>query len=304
MTQSMVLYCKSYRRDFLRVKRLLISLQKHNRDQLPFYISTPIADHELLLEVLGKDGHNFSYHWIADEAIIAANPRAPKDVQLGMPGRLSQAIIKAEFWRLGLADNYLCIDSDSIFIRDFGKTDFLASDGYPYTILHQNKELFQLATNRGYTKVEQDLREEAIRVQQLFAREGPQYYCAPAPFIWSAKVWQSLDEQYLMPRGITLWDAVTPHHPETLFYGEALLNFQAIPIRMIEPLFRIYHYDWQYYTAQRLGETEAKFKQNFLGVIYQSNWESELDYGVSNKSFASRTLKSMKRFLRYIKSYF
>jgi len=304
MTQSIVLYCKSYRRDFLRVKRLLISLQKHNRDKLPFYISTPTADRELLLEVLGKDGQNFSYIWIADEAIIAANPRAPKNVQLGMPGGLSQAIIKAEFWRLGLADNYLCIDSDSIFIRDFGKTDFLASDGYPYTVLHQNKELFQLATNRGYAKVEQDLREEAIRVQQLFGRQGPQYYCAPAPFIWSAKVWQSLDEHYLTPKGITLWDAVTPRHPETLLYGEALLNFQAIPIRMIEPLFRIYHYDWQYYTAQRLGETEAKLKQNFLGVIYQSNWESELDYGLSNKSFASRTLKSMKRFMRYIKSYF
>jgi hypothetical protein len=304
MTQSIVLYCKSYRRDFLRVKRLLISLQKHNRDKLPFYISTPTADRELLLEVLGKDGQNFSYIWIADEAIIAANPRAPKDVQLGMPGGLSQAIIKAEFWRLGIADNYLCIDSDSIFIRDFGKTDFLASDGYPYTVLHQNKELFQLAANRGYAKVEQDLREEAIRVQQLFGRQGPQYYCAPAPFIWSAKVWQSLDEHYLTPKGITLWDAVTPRHPETLLYGEALLNFQAIPIRMIEPLFRIYHYDWQYYTAQRLGETETKLKQNFLGVIYQSNWESELDYELSNKSFASRTLKSMKRFLRYIKSYF
>ena len=304
MTQSMVLYCKSYRRDFLRVKRLLISLQKHNRDKLPFYLSTPIADHELLLEVLGKDGHNFSYHWIADEAIVAANPRAPKDAQLGIPGGLSQAIIKAEFWRLELADNYLCIDSDSIFIRDFGKTDFLASDGYPYTVLHQNKELFQLATNRGYTKVESNLREEAMRVQQLFGRHGPQYYCAPAPFIWSAKVWQSLDQQYLMPKGITLWEAVTPEYPETLFYGEALLNFQAIPIRMIEPLFRIYHYDWQYYTAQRLGETEAKLKQNFLGVIYQSNWESELDYGASNKSFTSRMLKSMKRFLRYIKSYF
>ena len=304
MTQSIVLYCKSYRRDFLRVKRLLISLQKHNRDKLPFYISTPTADRVLLLEVLGKDGQNFSYIWIADEAIIAANPRAPKNVQLGMLGGLSQAIIKAEFWRLGIADNYLCIDSDSIFIRDFGKTDFLASDGYPYTVLHQNKELFQLAANRGYAKVEQDLREEAIRVQQLFGRQGPQYYCAPAPFIWSAKVWQSLDEHYLTPKGITLWDAVTPRHPETLLYGEALLNFQAIPIRMIEPLFRIYHYDWQYYTAQRLGETEAKLKQNFLGVIYQSNWESELDYGLSNKSFASRTLKSMKRFLRYMKSYF
>ena len=65
MTQSIVLYCKSYRRDFLRVKRLLISLQKYNRDKLPFYISTPTADRELLLEVLGKEDQNFSYIWIS-----------------------------------------------------------------------------------------------------------------------------------------------------------------------------------------------------------------------------------------------
>jgi hypothetical protein len=203
-----------------------------------------------------------------------------------------------------LAQNYLCIDSDSVFIRDFGVSDFLASDGNPYTVLHQNKELFQLATNRGHAKVERDLRAETVRVQQLFGRLGPQYYCAPAPFIWSAKVWQSLDDQYLRPKGLTLWDAVTPEYPETLLYGEALLNFQAIPIRMIEPLFRIYHYDWQYYTARRLGETEPKLKQNFLGVIYQSNWESELDYGGSNKSLASSVLKSIKRYIRYVQSYF
>ena len=304
MTSSIALYCKSYRLDFLRVKRLLISLQKHNREALSVYISTPAADHDLLVDVLDYEGLKQSYEWVADEDIIAANLRAPKDVQVGMAGGLSQAIVKAEFWRLGLVQNYLCIDSDSVFIRDFGVSDFLARDGNPYTVLHQNKELFQLATNLGHTKVERDLRAEAVRVQQLFGRLGPQYYCAPAPFIWSAKVWQSLDDQYLLPKGLTLWDAVTPEYPETLLYGEALLNFQAIPIRMIEPLFRIYHYDWQYYTARRLGETEAKLKQNFLGIIYQSNWESELDYGSSNKSFASSVLKSIKRYIRYVQSYF
>lgn len=300
MALDFVLYCKSYRRDLLRVKRLLESLRHHNTQAIPFYISTPAVDKAVLFELLGEGS---DFHWISDESIVRSNPRAPQDIQKTKPGGIGQQVIKSEFWRLGIADNYLCIDSDSVFIRDFNKTDFLAPDGMPYTVLHQNKELFQLATNRGYLRVERDLRKEAETVKALFSRVGPNYYCAPAPFIWSAKVWQSLDAQYLQPKGMTLWDLVTPEHPESLLYGEALLNYQAIPVRAIEPLFRIYHYDWQFYLSRRLGETVDKLKQNFMGVIYQSAWESELDFGTPSKSFLSRVLKRTKHFLRFLHSY-
>jgi hypothetical protein len=72
---------------------------------------------------------------------------------------------------------------------------------------------------------------------------------------------------------------------------------------MIEPLFRIYHYDWHYYLLRRLGETQEKLAQNFMGVIYQSAWESELDYGAPSKSLPSRLLKRSKRLLRLLQSY-
>lgn len=296
---DIVLYCKSYRKDFLRLKRLLASIQQFNRDEIPFYVSTPEADQELLIQVVGSTG----YHWVSDESIIAANPRVSLASTYEVPGGLAQAVIKSEFWRLGIAVNYLCIDSDSIFIRDFARDDFLAPDGDPYTVLHQNKDLFQMASNRGHLKVERDLRAEAERVQALFGRIGPRYYCAPAPFIWSAKVWQSFDQGYLIPKGMTLWDAVTPECPETLLYGEALLKYQAIPIRAIEPLFRIYHYDWQYYLYKRLGETTEKLKQNYMGIIYQSNWESEMSLGANDKGALSVLLKRIKRFGRYLQSY-
>jgi hypothetical protein len=300
MALDFVLYCKSYRRDLLRVKRLLASLRLHNIQSIPFYISTPEADKAVLFELLGEGS---DFHWISDESIIKANPRAPVGIEKTRPGGIAQQVIKSEFWRLGIAENYLCIDSDSIFIRDFGKADFLAPDGFPYTVLHQNKELFQMASNRGHLRVEQELRKEAETVKALFGRDGPNYYCAPAPFIWSAQVWNSLDTQYLQPKGMTLWDLITPDHPESLVYGETLLKYQAIPVRMIEPLFRIYHYDWHFYLSRRLGETQAKLKQNFLGLIYQSSWESELDYGAPAKPFFSRTLKRLKRSFRFLQSY-
>ena len=296
---DLVLYCKSYRNDFLRLKRLLASIDRFNADGLPFYISTPIADHELLIQIVGQEG----YHWVADEEIVRANAQADFAAYQAMPGGLSQQIIKSEFWRLGLTENYLCLDSDSLFIRPFYRPDFMAVDGNPYTVLHQNKEFLQLATDRGHLRVERDLRVEAERVKALFARVGPNFYCAPAPFIWSAKVWQSLDQGYLQPNDISLWKLISPAHPETLIYPEALLKYRAIPLIAIEPLFRTYHFDWHYYLMKRLGETEEKLRQNYLGVIYQSAWEFELNLGQVQKSTASRLIKHLKRFCRYLQSF-
>jgi hypothetical protein len=278
---------------------LLSSIEEFNKDGLAFYISTPQSEKPLLEEVIGKTG----YQWVSDESIVAANPRANMAQYEAMPGSLSQQIVKSEFWRLGLAENYLCLDSDCLFIRPFTAADFLSVDGTPYTVLHQNKELFQIATNRGHHKVERDLRAEADRVQSLFGRVGPRYYCAPAPFIWSARVWESLDRNLLEPSGKTLWDFISPQHPETLIYGEALMKFKAIPLLAIEPLFRAYHYDWEYYLFRRLGETTEKLKQNFMGVLYQSTWEVEMGLG-SDKSSLSLMLKRVKRFGRLLESYF
>jgi len=283
----------------VRLRRLLESINQFNVDRLDFYISTSEVEKNLLVEMLGEKG----YIWVADEDIVRANTKADFAKYQSIPGSLSQQIIKSEFWRLGYAENYLCLDSDCLFIRNFYKADFLSPDGVPYTVLHQNKELFQIAANRGHSKVERDLRVEAERVQALFDRRGPHFYCAPAPFIWSAKVWQSLDMKYLTPKGISLWELVSSQHPETLIYGEALLKYCAIPLIAIEPLFRTYHYDWQYFLMRRLGETETKLAKNYLGIIYQSAWESELNLELSRKSIYSKLLRRVKRFGRYLQSF-
>jgi len=274
-------------------------VNQYNLDQIPFYISTPRADHDLLISILGNE----AYIWVADEDIVTANPRADFKKYEELPGGISQQIIKSEFWRLKISSNYLCLDSDCIFIKNFFKDDFLTTDSIPYTVLHQNKEFFQMATNRGRLRVEHDLREEAKRVQSLFSRVGPLFYCAPAPFIWSAKVWESLDREYLVPRNISIWEFISHQHPETLIYGEALLKYKAIPLIAIEPLFRTYHYDWQYYLMRRLGETELKLKQNYLGVIYQSSWDGSVESSHVKKTLFSKMLRRFKRMINYFQSF-
>ena len=297
--KDIVLYCKTYSRDFLRLKRLLESINQFNQDKIPFYISTPQDQRAELIAVIG----DVNYHWVSDESIVAANPNAPQGIEKTRSGSLSQQAIKSEFWRLGISENYVCLDSDCVFIKSFGRSDFLASDGNPYTVIYQNKEFFQLAANRNYAKVANNLRVEGDAVKALFSRAGPNYYCPCPPFIWSAKVWRSLDENYLMPRDLSFWDISTESHPETLLYLEALLNYRAIPLYPIEQLFRIYYYDWHFYLQRRLGESLQKLTGNYLGVIYQSNWESNLDYGAPTRSVLSRVVRSAKRFLKYLTSF-
>jgi hypothetical protein len=298
--KDIVLYCKSYRRDFLRLKRLLDSINRYNVDQISFYISTPEEQYQELQSVLGV---GTGYQWVSDESIIASNPRVPAGIEKTRSGGLSQQAIKSEFWRLGLAENYVCLDSDCVFIKDFHRSDFLSADGSPYTVIYQNKEYFQIAINRGRLKVRTELSGEGDRVKNLLGRVGPNYYCPCPPFIWSAKVWKSLDEQYLKPRNLTFWDVNTKDHPETLLYIETLLNFKAIPLYPIEQLFRIYYYDWHFFLLRRMGEGLNKLTQNYLGVIYQSSWTQDLDYGSPQKSITSRLIRRVKKILRFIESF-
>jgi hypothetical protein len=277
----------------------LASIEQFNSDGIDFYISTPEADQELLVQVVGSHG----YQWVSDESIISANPRVKRGIEKKLSGSLSQQVIKSEFWRLGLTENYVCLDSDCVFITHFYRHHFLASDGAPYTVVYENKEFYQLADNRGHTKVFRNLYSESENVKALFGRSGPNYYCPCPPFIWSSKVWQSFDSEYLQPHGMTYWEYCKADRPETLTYLEALFKFKAIPVHAIEQLFRVYYYDWHFFLLKRQGETEEKLKKHFLGVIYQSNWNPELDYGGSSKSIGSRLVRKLKRFARYLQSY-
>ena len=59
-----------------------------------------------------------------------------------MRGWESQQIVKSSFWKLNLCKNYMMIDSDSYFIKEFTCDDFLYDDETPYTVMHEQKDLF------------------------------------------------------------------------------------------------------------------------------------------------------------------
>ncbi len=290
------LMCKSYAGDVKRTQRLASSIEAYNSDSIPAYISVPSSDMALFKNVIGKDRVN----WLCDEDIIGAQPKRDGGRYRTWSGRLSQQVIKAEFWRLGLCSNYVCLDSDAQFIQDFHQHHFLnPTTKTPYTVLCQSKEFLQLSQNRGIDKVLQYFKKESAEGKALFNRIGTDYDFCTQPVILSAKVWQDLYDRYLAPKDMDFWDAIERFPNELRWYGEALLEYKSIPLMPIQPLFRVYLYDWHYARLRRSGETPEKLKALFLGIVMQSNWEYEMDAGqqASRKSLMSRAARRVRRML-------
>ena len=289
--RPLALYCKSYSTDLRRVVRLAESIRQHNTDQLPFYVSVPQAELPLFREHLAGLGAEL----LADEDILRASPRLDP-AQIGrMPGSVSQQIVKSEFWRLGLSDAYLCLDSDSIFIRPFGLQDYLCADGTPYTVINEAQDLLQMSMAHGKPHVVDNFHREAQQVQALFDRQGRAYSFGPMPMVWHRLVWESLDDRYLRPQGMNFMDAIGQAPLESRWYGEALLKFQAIRLMPAEPFFKVYHYAWQLDQDRRRHLHLADLAKLFSGVIYQSSWEREMDWPTEGGGWLSRAGRRIRR---------
>ena len=292
----LVLYCKSYNTDLRRVVRLAESIRQYNREQLPFYVSVPREQLTLFrshVEMLVTD-------LIADEDILDASPGMNRNLLATLPGSIQQQVVKSEFWRLRLGEAYLCLDSDAIFIRPFGLSDFLTQAGAPYTMLDEAHDLLEDALRHKRYRVVEAFNREADLVQDLFGREGKRYSFGPFPVVWHRDVWQSLYEHYLKPRNMSLAEAIAQAPIESRWYGEALLAYQAIPLHPCQALFKVYHYGWQYDNDRDHGLGLDQLSQFYCGVIFQSAWERSMDWPQEGGHLLSRLGRRIRRYLKRI----
>lgn len=263
--ENLVLYCKSFSRDLDRVKMLFESINKHNIDNIPFYISVPQIDLKLFKSQLNTP------NILADEEIYP----------LLNSGWVNQQIIKSSFWKLNLSKNYVCLDSDSYFIRDFKLNDFIYKDDIPYTVIHEQKELFSWSISKvkelGFDP-KGGFIDDRKKIMDLFDRKSRYYDFGPSPTIWSSKVWKSLEDQYMTPNNLTFSNLIEYSPSEFSWYGEALLAFKEIEIYPVEPLFKVFHYPQQYIEYKQQNITEEMIAQNYMGIIMQSNFNGPIKY--------------------------
>jgi len=272
---NVILYCKSYSGDVQRVKKLKSSIEKYNRDNIPFYISCPKKDKQLFIDTLGTE----NYTLLFDEDIYSGKATFASTGLL-LDGWRSQQIVKSSIHKLKITKNYLCLDSDAYFITDFYERDFIAKDDIPYTIIHENKEISQykkLFFNSNFSKGAYKETLDAYR--EVFGSEYKKLYdYGPNPYIWSCKVWEHFEENYLNPNKLTLESFMVALESkygiqmrEAIIYGEYALNSKVIEIIPTGPLFKVYHWKEMVEFEQKAGLfDEEKIKESYLGIIYQS----------------------------------
>lgn len=261
-----ILFVKSYRPDFDRVINLLNSINEHNKDRIPVYISVNDLDYNFFAENINSD----NFHLIKDSTIFHCSIT---------DGWRYQQVIKANVYRLGICKNYLCIDSDSEFIRDFYYDDFLYDEDTPYTIMHESKNFLETMENIGKDSNKIFFKEALKATRPLFGNNGKIWDYGPSPYLWSCKVWQHFNEVFLKERHqdfldfFNQIDAVTTPS-ECIIYGEYLLKTRLIDIIPVEGFFKVYHFQEQFNLEKKFHNVD-KLKKNYLGVIFQSNWKKK-----------------------------
>tara|TARA_R110000744_G_scaffold10856_3_gene33470 strand:- start:1813 stop:2901 length:1089 start_codon:yes stop_codon:yes gene_type:complete len=259
--ENFVIYTKSYAPDIESTKRLKESIDKHNIENIPFYISCPKEDIKLFKDKLGTEG----YTLIPDEDIYQINQKLWLPDPTFRAGWRTQQIVKTHFNTLGITKNYLCPDADVFFINDFKKSDFMATEDTIYTIMvdaplehkitHDFKQQ-QYYNNCFYRTV------RATRGMLDNTSLTKLYDYGPQPYAWSCQVWGEIQdmikdngmnmEEFFIhferstssphmttPAGTPLnkitypldylyFDGALPR--EAVLYGEYLMKYQSIDI--------------------------------------------------------------------------
>ena len=256
---------KTYIGDLQYVIKLIDSFNKYNSDNILIYVVVPSKD-------------LFSFNCISSELVKIISEESlgislTKEKINGIrPGYINQAIIKLGFWEAGYSKNYFCVDSDSIFIKNFFISDFIHSKDVPYSVLVEDKELM---VDPGYFfKQNWNGRFKSIRkIQKSLGMNSDRKVLTSHGFsIFSSKVLKSLKNDFLEKNKIDYIDLmkISPYEPS--WYNMWLQHKKPIEIHPIEPLFKTFHYKNHHldYLIKKINLNDIS--RGYLGLVINSNY--------------------------------
>ena len=264
---NLALLLKSYREDLAYAERLFESFSFHNPTLLHMYVMVP--DQDVIL---------FSHLNSPCSTVLAESELSHQLVSEGLAGLtagyINQQIVKLSFWELGLASNYFCIDSDAIIIRDITVDDFLAPDGFPYTVMVEDREL---KVEPRYYQQYWKSRETALqRINSEIGLADPVIRTCHGHQIFSSDVLRSFKHDFLDNRKWSYADALEVAPYEFSWYTLWLQASREIPVHSIEPLVKVFHHEEQHFEYAIRRVTEEDMARGYLAVVLNSNFSRDL----------------------------
>ena len=256
------MFCKTYINDYARVKLMLESFNKFNRDGIQLVLSCPLNQIELF-----KCLEQVNINVITDESY--ASNYFTDDTYYGLShGYINQEICKLAFWELGLYKNYLCVDSDVIFIRDFYIHDFMYDNDTPYTVLVMDKELKVEKYYSDFAKQRQNL------IKRIYEAVGliDARYRTHGMQIMSLLVLQSFKDEFMSKNALDYKKLIQISPYEFTWYNAWFQKIQLVKEFAVEPFFKTFHMKIEYNFARIKNLTIDDLKAEYVGIVMNSNW--------------------------------
>ena len=257
------LLLKTYSTDFEYAARLVASFHRFNADGLHLFCVVPQLDLDkfkpLQAPTVTVLEESALEQYFTQEAVSGIRP-----------GYINQEIVKLAFWELGLAANYLPVDSDAVFLRPFGVADFMHSADVPYTVLLEDREL---QVDSDYFATHWQGREKVLRhIQSEVGLNDARLLTCHGHQVLSSVVLRSLKQDFLERRGWSYARMLAEGPYEFSWYNFWLQKSKVIPIEVREPYFKVIHSAKQHTDMLLEGVSLEDVARGYLGIIVNSNF--------------------------------
>tara|TARA_Y100000004_G_scaffold116493_1_gene130952 strand:- start:593 stop:1441 length:849 start_codon:yes stop_codon:yes gene_type:complete len=280
----MVIFVKSYPKDFSRLDVLLRSIEDYNIDNIPVYICIDKVNKDIFHNMINSEGFNVIY----SEDIVSQYSDEEMYKLKDMSRWHIQQILKFEFCKnVSESENVLIVDSDSIFIRPFYINEFFDEDNNLFTIVREvKKQIEWYAKDVPHLDIGIDDQAQMMafsrkKIQKKIERVGDVYDFGPPAILWSKLVVQDFCDNYLLNNNLSFADIINEVPIEYNWYGEWLLKSKVIPFVPKEPIFKNIFWADQYHTLIKNNISKLDLADSYMGLNLQTSFSKDigvLDY--------------------------
>lgn len=290
-------FCITYSNDYKAFVSMINSFKQHNASKIPFIVA---VQNENIYTQNGGGWHDIAnvgtfddFKAFEDDCIkviqdtdFASSYLIKNKVKSDLSiGYLNQEIAKLAFFEYKFAEHYLCIDSDTIFIRDFYVSDFFYDDITPYIVLVQDKDLH---AKNYYINFAKDRIKCIQKIFDFLEVEDSRLRTCHNGQIFSHKVLCSLME-FMKSKNLTFCDLLLIAPFEFTWYNAYFQKTSLIREVAVEPFFKMYHTKSEYILDRLSGNRISNLKSQYIGYILNSNW-SKGELRFKNRGILDRIL--------------
>jgi len=256
---------KSYGPDLHYAQRFLESFLAYATEPIPLFVVVPEQDIPAFSEVFASHATVLSESLWSDQ--LVDYPINGND-----PWGINQKIIKLAFAESGYLRNYLCADSEAVFIRPFSSRDFIDPAGVPYSFITEDHELH---VDPAYFDAYGTGREQSL----VQIREFLELPTTPIATCHNMAVFSSeqvIDlEKYLFDRGLNWAGALEISPYEFGWYNFWVEKVQGSARKVREPIVLMLQQPHQHLEYSLKGITEKDLARGYVAVLMNSSFAQD-----------------------------